>query len=67
MKEIKFRIHKWLDLETMKEKFGIQCKISKEKWAHCVENGKALLFEDEKSCKEKLEQLRNKHKMSVVV
>lgn len=42
----KYRIHKWLNLKTMKENFGIQVKLGKT-WYHVCQNDAVLVFDSE--------------------
>jgi hypothetical protein len=58
IKPTKFRLHLWLNTETRQEEYGIQSKIG-NRWTHCSENGKPLIFPVKADAIAKMMELSN--------
>lgn len=54
---MKTRLHEWLDLKTMRPRFGVQVCCNRQ-WRHVAENGKPCVYETEAEAERKRTELR---------
>lgn len=47
-KNVKMRVHNWIDIDTMQPKFGVQANVAYGKWVHVINGSSLVLFDDRK-------------------
>lgn len=64
MSKITYRKHSWLNIQIMKEKFGIQSKATgyEARWLHCTDGGMPLIYDTAEERDAKLKELRTEQR-----
>lgn len=57
-RKTEFRIHNWINTDTLEPIFGVQVKLAPRQWAHVCQAGTVMLFDYEADAKEKIEEYR---------